>query len=211
MLSNVVICLRKLAMQNQPQFGKDEQQYSLKEDLQPLLNEMLEIRSLFVQQLQQDKRREELSLQVVSQQRDLQVTNVVLQRLVKALDGYQAPDYEATFRAVEQRLKKLDETSNQLAKTVSQIDSSIELSRLEKKIGSLNDNVNTVSQTLDEQQELLQTNFDWKVLAAQIVGISLVTTTMLIIGLRIFPPNPLLDKELQVIYSKVEQLRKAKK
>jgi valyl-tRNA synthetase len=211
MLSNVVICLRKLAMQNQPQFGKDEQQYSLKEDLQPLLNEMLEIRSLFVQQLQQDKRREELSLQVVSQQRDLQVTNVVLQRLVKALDGYQAPDYEATFRAVEQRLKKLDDTNSRLAKTVSQIDSSIELSRLEKKIGSLNDNVNTVSQTLDEQQELLQTNFDWKVLAAQIVGISLVTTTMLIIGLRFFPPNPLLDKELQVIYSKVEQLRKAKK
>jgi valyl-tRNA synthetase len=198
-------------MHDKPPFGKDEQPRNRKENLQPLVDEILEIRNLLSQQLQQHNTQEDLKVQVDLQKKELQETNAVLQRLVKVLDRYKVPDYELTFEALEQRLKNLDDTNSRLIKIVSRIDLSSELSGLEKKIESLNNNFKTVRDTLQEQQKLLQTNFDWKVLAAQIVGISLVTTTMLIIGLRIFPPNPLLDKELQVIYSKVEQLRKVKK
>lgn len=198
-------------MQNKPLFGKDEQQRKRKENQQSLVDEMLEIRNLLSQQLQQHNTQEDLKLQVELQKKELQETNAVLQRLVKVMDRHKAPDYELTFEALEQRLKDLDDTNSRLIKIVSRIDLSSELSGLEKNVDSLNDNFDTIRETLEEQQKLLQTNFDWKVLAAQIVGISLVTTTMLVIGLRFFPPNPLLDKELQVIYSKVEQLRKAKK
>jgi valyl-tRNA synthetase len=198
-------------MHDKPPFGKDEQPRNRKENLQPLVDEILEIRNLLSQQLQQHNTQEDLKVQVELQKKELQETNAVLQRLVKVLDLYKVPDYELTFEALEQRLKNLDDTNSRLIKIVSRIDLSSELSGLEKKIGSLNNNFKIVRDTLQEQQKLLRTNFDWKVLAAQIVGISLVTTTMLIIGLRIFPPNPLLDKELQVIYSKVEQLRKVKK
>ncbi len=198
-------------MHDKPLFGKDEQQRKREEDMQSLVDEMLEIRNLLSQQLQQNNMQEDLSVQVELQKKELQETNVVLQRLVKVLDRYKVPDYELTFEALEQRLRDLDDTNSRLIKIVSRIDLSSELSGLEKSVDSLTNNFDTIRETLEEQQKLLQTNFDWKVLAAQIVGISLVTTTMLVIGLRIFPPNPLLDKELQVIYSKVEQLRKAKK
>jgi valyl-tRNA synthetase len=198
-------------MHDKPPFGKDEQPRNREEDVQSLVDEILEIRNLLSQQLQQHNTQEDLKVQVELQKKELQETNAVLQRLVKVLDLYKVPDYELTFEALEQRLKNLDDTNSRLIKIVSRIDLSSELSGLEKKIGSLNNNFKIVRDTLQEQQKLLRTNFDWKVLAAQIVGISLVTTTMLIIGLRIFPPNPLLDKELQVIYSKVEQLRKVKK
>jgi valyl-tRNA synthetase len=198
-------------MHNEPQFGKDEQEYSVKGDLQLFAAELSKIRRLFSQQLEQDRRREELNLLVISQQRDLKETNIALENLIQFLDLYKVPDYEPTFEALAQRTKNLDDTNRQMIKIVSRIDLSSELSGLVKNIESLNNKVNTVKETLEEQQKLLQTNFDWKVLAAQVAVISIVTTTMLVLALRWFPPNPLLDKELQVIYNKVEQMRKAKK
>ncbi len=198
-------------MQDKPQFGNSGRQPNSQKNLQLLANEMLEIRNLLSQQLQQHNMQEDLNVQVELQKKELQLTNVVLKRLAESLDQYKAPDYQSTFQALSQQIENLNSINNQLKKIVSQSDSSAKLSRLEDKIGSLKSNMIDVNEKLEEQQELLQLNFDWKVLAAQIVGISLVTTTMLVIGLRIFPPHPQLDKELQVIYGKVEQIRKAKK
>jgi valyl-tRNA synthetase len=198
-------------MHNNPLFGKDEQLRKRRENLQPLIDEMLEMRNLLSQQLQQQNIQGDLNAQVELQKKELQETNIVLQRLVKTLNLYKVPDYELTLEALEQRLRNLDDTNRQLIKIVSRIDLSGELSRIEKDMESLNNNFKIVRETLEEQQKLLQTNFDWKVLATQVAVMSIVTTTMIVLSLRLFPPNPLLDKELQVIYNKVEQIRKAKK
>jgi valyl-tRNA synthetase len=198
-------------MHNNPLFRRDEQPGKRKEDVHSLIDEMLEMRNLLSQQLQQQNIQGDLNAQVELQKKELQETNIVLQRLVKTLNLYKVPDYELTLEALEQRLRNLDDTNRQLIKIVSRIDLSGELSRIEKDMETLNNNFKIVRETLEDQQKLLKTNFDWKVLAAQVVVMSIVTTTMIVLSLRLFPPNPLVDKELQVIYNKVEQIRKAKK
>lgn len=163
----------------------------LKEDLQLLLDEVLSLRQSIIQQLQRTSTQAELNIQVAEQQESLQVLCSVLQELSASLEKHQLPDYNPLLEKIEGIMQSLDDKSNKLTELILQHDTKGQYFQLDEKINSLNNTLRFINKAIESQRKFLQTNFDWKMLATEMATMALITSMVVIVGIRYFPPDSL--------------------
>jgi hypothetical protein len=125
-----------------------------------------------------------------------------LQDLEKRFD--QVESVENALKAQRSALENLSRNDNEQARASSAVDE--HLVRMEKLLQQ-------VQRDLGAQHKLANTYFGWKYIIGQLLTVTVVTSAVVIIGLRMFPPNPhpLLDRKLQILFDRIENIRQQNK
>lgn len=186
----------------------DNQEQVLK-DLKNLAIEQLEMNTASSLSGTPNASPAELIAQVEAQRQDLQAIAAALSHLAAALENHKLPNYTPLFGEFRAALISLERNYQTLPTLISETNSSGKISKIAQTTQDLSSSLGWVEQSLRSQSQLLSTHLNWKIMAVQMVGSSLIAAALLLTGLHLFPPNPypLLDQKLQILFERVEQSR----
>jgi chromosome segregation ATPase len=179
-----------------PNLESSQEQNQPESNYRQLLSEITALRQLVNQQISSD-------------QSNLENLGIGLQQLAKTLER-QGPDYALFLSELKQTVETISQSQEQVAKAMAQNSPSQYLPSIEQKFSKVEDRLSEMEQTIQEQQKTIDAQFDWKVLATNLLTVSAVTTVAVTLAIRLFPPSPdpLLKEKLAVIYQRIEQVRK---
>jgi hypothetical protein len=175
-------------------------------DWQPFLNEMIALRQVINQQVLVQ---EELRLHITTQQQTTQNLATALQSLTNATEQ-KIPNYTPLLRELKQTSENIYQEQEQLRKIVVQNSPSTYLPSIEHSLSAFDKRLGRLEQSIESQQRTVNTQFDWKVLATNLLTSSVVIAVTVTLAIRLFPPSadPSLTKKLAGMNQHIEQIRK---
>jgi DNA repair exonuclease SbcCD ATPase subunit len=185
--------------------GQPDERWSL------VLGEMTALRRLVEQQQQHDGVSAELQQQIASQQQDLQDLGSYLQQLGVTLGRYQPPDYAPLLGELQETIATIQEKQEELETTIAKHSPSKYLPAIEEKMASFEARLEALERAVQEQEMTVRSQFNVKVLGANVLMMSLVTSLAVIVGLWLFPPHPGVEAKLNMLNQRIEQVRKQTK
>lgn len=123
-----------------------------------------------------------LSAQIEAQHRNLQALNTTLLLLAETINQSQLPDAEPVLQALHHGVQRLSQE-------FSQTDSRPELKQLKREMIELQDSFWGLQQALKVQQDIVQSHFELRVMALQMIGTGLVSAVAVIVGLWLLFPG----------------------
>jgi DNA repair exonuclease SbcCD ATPase subunit len=174
-------------------------------------DEMTALHHLVEQQQQHNAVVTQLQQQIVSQQQDLQDLSDCVRQLVRTLGDYRPPNHGPMLNKLQESISTIQDKQGELEKTIAKHSPGKYLPAIEEKIASFEARLEALEQAMQEHETTVRSQFNLKVLGANVLMMSLVTSLIVIVGLWLFPPNPGVEAKLNTLLQRIEQVRKQTK